>query len=295
MQEQFNISKNGENQGPFSLNEVVAMLKEKQLDPTDFVFNDVEQDWQMLMEMTQIMSAYKAANKPKIPAPSKKTTPKAESKPSEQGFSENVEPRKDATETNYSLNTQESSLKTLTGDGNWYILKNGERFGPFETTAIVQLMQSNQLQSFDYIWKQGFSDWARLTEIDDFQESSIKKLFSDEKSISNFQIRKHSRKSYKSEVIVHDNHRMWLGDCYQIGTGGAGISMKNAMLKPGQELWLHFKGGNYQPAFNVKAKIVSKKFIGKVNSMSTKIPYGLEFMSTDEDLKRKLNQIVNNL
>lgn len=53
---------------------------------------------------------------------------------------------------------------------NWFIHISGENVGPLATNLVVRMLQQNRLQFVDYIWTEGFENWARISEVEDFAE-----------------------------------------------------------------------------------------------------------------------------
>ena len=74
----------------------------------------------------------------------------------------------------------------------------------------------------------------------------------------------------------------------EVSEGGAGVVMENAMLVPGQELYLHFKPGDGVPPFNAICEVVSKEFVKDLRDRSAPIKYGLKFKSLSSETQKFL-------
>ncbi|MGJ5051650.1 GYF domain-containing protein [Bradyrhizobium oligotrophicum] len=48
------------------------------------------------------------------------------------------------------------------GNHDWYIVEHGQRKGPFATTQILELAQSETIAGDTLIWRKGFADWQLL-------------------------------------------------------------------------------------------------------------------------------------
>nr|HMN68306.1 PilZ domain-containing protein [Bdellovibrionales bacterium] len=81
---------------------------------------------------------------------------------------------------------------------------------------------------------------------------------------------------------------LWKGQGFEISQGGVGITMKNALVVPGQQLFVHFNGFEDFPAFNAVCEVVSKKF---VNS-DAPVEYGLRFLSLSQDVQEEFYKKV---
>ena len=143
---------------------------------------------------------------------------------------------------------------------------------------------------FDYAWQNGMKAWMRIAELDEFKPEHIKKLKGGlMPEIENvFFRRKHPRVPISGTIIVHDNRSVWKGQGLEISSGGAAVIMDNAMVVPGQTLYLHFKPQNGLPAFNTICEVVSKKFVEGVRDKKAPICYGLKFKSLNEDTQKFL-------
>lgn len=47
----------------------------------------------------------------------------------------------------------------------WYYVKSGERVGPVEEDAVLDLIKSNELNDEDYVWKKGFDNWIPIKDV----------------------------------------------------------------------------------------------------------------------------------
>jgi hypothetical protein len=155
-------------------------------------------------------------------------------------------------------------------------LKGEHRFGPFGFNEVVRMLQQKVVFPFDFVWHAGLGDWRRLAEVPDFQADRIKTLFEKSgKKSEVFVARKHKRKKFNSRVIIHDNLSLWKGESFEISKGGVGVTMNNALVVPGQQVFVHFSGHEDLPAFNAVCEVVSKKFV----TDDSPVEYGLRFLS----------------
>lgn len=256
------VSHQGQETGPYTLEEVVAKVRDKELDLFDYIFDESKQDWVLLMEQPELALKLKS-NKPPRP-------PKA-SLSAVQGPA--------------------ASVSALTVDAHsiseWFILKGENKFGPFSYTDVVKMLQQKVVFPFDYIWHSGLEGWCRVAELGDFNESNIRKLFETTKK-DVFVERQHARQKFQGKVIVHDNMTLWKGEGFEISRGGVGITMKNALVVPGQQVFVHFKGEENFPAFNAVCEVVSKKFVND----DTPIQYGLRFLSLTQEVQNEFYKKV---
>jgi hypothetical protein len=125
--------------------------------------------------------------------------------------------------------------------------------------------------------------WKRIAEIPDFTENNIKRLFDEGGKLKKeiFEQRQFKRHKFNGRVIIHDNMSLWGGEGIEISKGGVGVTMKNSMIVPGQQLTVHFSQHEGIPAFNAVCEVISKKFVND----NTPIEYGLRFVSLTQEVQ----------
>src|SRR5579863_5244605 len=99
--------------------------------------------------------------------------------------------------------------------------------------------------------------WKLIAELPDFAPEKIREML-DKNQKTQAQIfhrRRFRRFNYECPVIAHDNAQVWKGKTVELSEGGAGVVMENAMLLPGQNVYLHFKPGDSSKPFNVLCEI----------------------------------------
>ena len=93
--------------------------------------------------------------------------------------------------------------------------------------------------------------------------------------------RQFPRVRFESEVIVHDDQSVWMGQSFEAGAGGSGVMIENATLKPGQVVRLHFAPCDGLPAFNALGEIVGKRFSREVRGTKSPVRYAVRFLKLD--------------
>lgn len=253
------VSHQGEQVGPYSLDEIVGQVRAKKLDLFDFVYDQAKDDWVLLMEYAPLAQMLKS-NKPTARPPQTAATTAA---------APQIE-----TIAVVAAAPAEKSAHAIT---EWFVLKGDNRFGPFGFTDVVKMLQQKVVFPFDFVWHAGLDSWKRVAEIAEFSPESIRALLGTSKD--SFTPRKHARKKYSGRVIIHDNLSLWKGEALEISKGGVGVTMTNTMVVPGQQVTVHFGSHEGWPAFNAVCEVVSKKFVND----SSPVEYGLRFLSLSQD------------
>jgi hypothetical protein len=243
-QDLYYVAQSGQPIGPFSIAEIAMRIRAGTISLGGYFYDTTKADWLLLSQNTTLMD-HLEATRPSIPL-------------------------------NKTLKNESSKVSFATAD--WFVLKADNRYGPFSYLEVVHLIQEKSIAELDYVWRDGLVTWHRLAVLDEFQHESIRVL---RKSAAPevktaFLRRKHARARLTAGVLAHDNKRVFHGTTYEIGVGGAGISMDSEALQPGDVVQLHFKPSAIVPTFNAKCEVVSKR-ISLVETTQTY--YGVRFLS----------------
>ena len=78
-------------------------------------------------------------------------------------------------------------------ENGWYVLINDQKYGPYDYRVMIQMMQSNQLMDYNYVWAAHLDSWTQVGQIEDFskdrfaillqKESEYLSSFIDRKSV----------------------------------------------------------------------------------------------------------------
>ncbi len=277
------VSVNNMQQGPYTPDEIALKIQSGELAASDFIFDDQKKDWVLLMEHATIIEKLKQ-NKPKMAPPTELQSAKPEVvAKSEAAPKTQATPKTQAVQPANIKSNGKTENPVLT---HWHVLKGETKFGPFSFPELIKMLQEKIVFEFDFVWTTGMDNWQRIAELSEFKPENIKKLKSslmpEIKEI--FFRRKHPRLNFDGLVIAHDRKQVWKGHAVELSAGGAGIIIENAILVPGQSLYLHFKAHGSVPAFNVQGEIVSKKYVDKLSGRDAAVCYGLKFSNLDKNI-----------
>lgn len=256
MNKQYYLSNNGTHVGPYTLETVLKKIETQENQWTDYVFDENLGEWIMLLEHPEF--SVKLSNKPA-------TRPTA---------------------------GPAAPSKTALKDKEWFILKEGNNYGPFCQLELVQMLQEKTLFEYDYVWHAKLPAWKRVAEIEEFTPQTIRALReSQEQDLAEiFFRRRHARASYGASLIVHNNKTVFRGQALEISAGGAGVLIDNPNLQPGQSLFLHFQPGDGVPPFNAVCQIVSKQFVkdGSAPAAVDPVKYGVKFTTLSQSVRESI-------
>lgn len=275
------VSHEGKQQGPFSIEIIVNKIKNSELTLVDYIFDQEKNDWVLMMEYP-LLARQLQDNKPSAP-PQSKNYP---------------EPSYDEGKTDPAIvhRFENSLTQPVFFSAEWYVLKGENKFGPFSYGEIIRMLQNKVVYEFDFAWHSGLSHWVRIAELEAFKPTQISKIKdSDMPEISEvFFRRRHRRVRFGGTILIHDNQNVWKGTGVEISAGGAGVVMENSMVVPGQVLYLHFKPGDGVPPFNATCEVVSKQYVEGVKDRKTPIRYGLKFTAISSSTQNMLSEFTKN-
>lgn len=254
------VAHQGQQQGPFSIEEIELKLNSEKLLWHDYIYDDKMQDWILLMEFPALTQLFnKSFENPIVANPTTKTA------------------------KNSKVETDPMKKRI------WYVLKQNNNYGPFSKTELIQMLQGKTLHEYDFIWHEGLKSWKRLSEVNEFSVAEVQAIFKtidsnkDETGNSIFLRRKHPRVKFESHAIIHDHKKVYKTVGVEISVGGAGLRIEDAKFEKDQQIYLHFKPGQNVPAFNAICKVVSQK--GNL--------YGVQFIKISGAVKSTLTEYLN--
>lgn len=266
MQTLFYVSLNGGHVGPYSPETIVQKIEAGEHAWTDYVYCEAKGDWMVLMEHPAFADKFKASSAKAPPKMDHGHVTQAAAPKQEEKFKEKA----------------------------WYILKEGNNYGPFSKLELVQMLQEKTLFEYDYIWHAKLNAWKRVAEVEEFTPDSIRTL--KESGVSEitevFFRRRHARATYGCSLIVHNNKTVFKGRSMEISSGGAGIMIDNPNLQPGQNLFLHFQPGDGVPPFNAVCTVVSKQMVKDTKSALDSVKYGVKFTSISQSVRESIRQFT---
>jgi hypothetical protein len=297
---QYFISHQGQQLGPWSAEQILKKYQGGRLKATDYIYDEEAQDWVLIVEHPELKVKLRQ-EKPAAPPLIQEATPshdmaktQSEELPA-MGTATTGEQETDPTEKKLGeLRTQASAQDTF-ATLEWYVLKGDNKFGPFSYHDVIRMLQEKAVYEFDFVWHEGLETWHRIAELDAFTKDNIRRLKTTlMPEISEvFFRRRHRRVPFDGTILVHDNNSVWKGHGVEISAGGAGVVMDNAMITPGQTLYLHFRPSGKVPPFNAICEVVSKKFEDGVKDKNTPIRYGLKFTKISGEAKQELLKFSN--
>lgn len=283
MSTKFYIHHKGQQLGPWPKLEVLKKLEGKEIFWTDYIYDVSKKDWILILDHTEFSLEFL---KWSDPAPKSKSQNKSQ-------ILVPIDPK--ASASNHSTN-QRSSAGSSKADENsqkadeWYILRDENKYGPFQYLEMIKLLQEKKIFDFDFVWRRGKMDaWVKVCDLSDFSVERIRAI----RDSSNFKVdsvffrRKHKRVKYGASILLHNNKEVWRGHSIEISSSGAGLKLSAGDIRMGQKLFLHFQAGDGVPPFNASVEIVSKKQDGNF------FRYGVKFVEVSNLVQQSIKHITD--
>lgn len=291
MQTSYFVSHAGQTYGPWTVSEITTRIAQMELIATDYIYDDATSAWIPLLECKAITDALKA-QRPAGAPPSAPPMPKAP----EQRVHVEANVKLASVQPEVRIESPSSLVAPHPEDASsdqaeWFIQKDSHRYGPFTYPGLVKALQEKSVFDYDLVWRKGMEKWVRLAEHELFSAEAIREFKENPQNANRvFFERKYPRVAVKSDVIVHDNRSVWLGQTYQGSEGGSGMMVRNATLVPGQVLFLHFTGHESIPSFNALCEVVSKKYVPNIRDPRSPVPYGMKFVKVDKHVQEAMRE-----
>ncbi len=251
MLRRFFLSKQGQQVGPYTVNEILEKLQATEHAWNDYIYDESREDWMLILEHPLFSEKFN------------------------QGWAR----------AKGMLHTAAHPFM----EKKWIIRKDEKQFGPFSYIEVVQMLQERTLREQDMIAMANSNHWKKIKEYEEFSTERIRHLLitGDAQVREIFNRRRYPRVHYDGTLIVHDNKTVFRGQSFQISAGGAGLYIPSQGLQPGQTLLLHFHPSSDVPAFNAVATVVSK-IPNSAEAPLQPMRYGVKFTSISQTIKESI-------
>ena len=273
MQTLFYVSRGGQSTGPWTIEEIAARLAKAELAATDFLYDESKAEWVPFLESHRLVSAIRSRAPMAPPPPTVDASLAAAPPPPAEAEEERRATAPLAIE--YDGETPE-----------WLVKRGARVYGPFTYFGLIRALQEKSVFPFDLIHKghdARTNDWTRVAEREEFHADRLRAIVETRAAplAEAFVERRHVRRSIEQDAIVHDNKKTWIGKTFEGSEGGCGITVRNALLSPGQVVHIHFGKAEGLPPFNALCEVISKRFVPDMRDSRTPVQYGVKFLQID--------------
>lgn len=190
------------------------------------------------------------------------------------------------------MSQQASALKKH--ESKWYILRGENKYGPFEFSTMINMIQKGELFDYNYVWAAHMEGWQPLGEVEEFSKDRLSLIIKTQDPLSHAFSR---RGADRAEVTIpfygHNDEFFFTGYLNSISVNGALILINNPLLLPGQKVILHLSQNNVNAkSFNVLAQIVRKNFSRQRLNVKSGLNYAVKFVEAPPWAIKQIEDLV---
>lgn len=180
-------------------------------------------------------------------------------------------------------------------NSNWYVLIGEQKYGPYDYKTVIQMIQSNQLMDYNYVWAEHLESWTPIYQLEEFSKDRFELLLKKESEYqSAFIKRKGERIEVKIPIIGHNTVRFFDGEIVSISQSGALCLLNSPLVQVGDQIKLHVKASseNEEP-FNVECVIIRKIYSKQRLNSKSGLYYAIKFHEVQKIGTDQINKWVS--
>jgi hypothetical protein len=188
----------------------------------------------------------------------------------------------------------EAQTNAQPAPSQWYILRGEMKYGPYEYSALIHMIQTGELYDYNYVWASHLESWMLLGDMPEFSKDRLARLIQSQDHLSGAFIKRGSpRLDVDIDVYAHNDYNFFDGKCTSISDNGALVLLNDPLLLPGQELMIHFrKDENNSVAFNVKAEVIRKNFTKQRLNVKSGLHYAVRFLQVQKEGQDQIQNLI---
>lgn len=164
-------------------------------------------------------------------------------------------------------------------NNSWYVLIGSQKYGPYEYRTVIEMLQSNQLMDFNYVWAEHLENWTPIYQLEEFSKDRFQLILQNESELKTAFVKRTSSRTDKHvPVIGHNSIRFFDGEIVSISESGALCLINSPLVQVGDQIKLHVRlGTTDETSFNVEAEIIRKNFSKKRLNSKSGLYYAIRF------------------
>ncbi len=199
----------GKAQGPLTEKEVFERISRKECSVGNFLWQEGWSDWKRILDVPEFLAL--------VPqAPGKSSLEKIQARLAVEKAKKNQSPKTPTAKT------------PDTPVHAWFIYAHDTQFGPFSQAELQQSLQSQNIAETDFVWRQGFSNWKPLKEVDELADA-LESMRPTKKNTQapppvpsgkKAERRRSPRKPLVAKLFIHNEKDLVIAMCRDISMGG---------------------------------------------------------------------------
>ncbi|MBC7742976.1 MAG: DUF4339 domain-containing protein [Bdellovibrionaceae bacterium] len=164
-------------------------------------------------------------------------------------------------------------------ENGWYVLLGEQKYGPYDYKTMINMMQTNQLMDYNYVWADHLESWTQVHTLEEFSKDRFQLLLQKESDyLSTFMQRKNERTEVKIPLLGHNTVRFFDGELVSVSEMGGLCLLNTPLVQIGDLLKLHIKAkGQQEMAFNIEAEVIRKNFSKQRLNSKSGLYYAVRF------------------
>ncbi len=171
-------------------------------------------------------------------------------------------------------------MNMLDPQTNWHVLIGDQKYGPYDYKTVIEMLQTNQLMDYNYVWAPHLESWTQIHQLEEFGHDRFQVLMQKESELlSAFVKRAHPRIETEIPVIGHNNIRFFDGTMVSVSEAGGLCLLNTPLIQLGDQLKIHIKQKDQSsPAFNIECEVIRKNFSKQRLNAKSGLYYAVRFL-----------------
>ncbi len=168
----------------------------------------------------------------------------------------------------------------LEPQSNWHVLMGEQKYGPYDYKTVIEMLQSNQLMDYNYVWAPHLESWTQIHQLEEFGADRFKVLLQkDSDLLSAFAKRTNPRTEIDIPVVGHNNIRFFDGTLVSVSAAGGLCLFNTPLIQLSDKIKLHIKAKDQaSTAFNLEGEIIRKNFSKQRLNAKSGLYYTVRFL-----------------
>ena len=164
-------------------------------------------------------------------------------------------------------------------ENDWFVLLGDQKFGPYNYKSMINMIQTNQLMDYNYVWASHLESWTPIHQLEEFSKDRFQILLQKESDYLNSFVQRQSPRSEVSIPLMgHNSIRFFDGQVTSVSASGALCLLNTPLVQVGDLLKLHIKAKDEGGvAFNIEAEVIRKNFSKQRLNSKSGLYYAIRF------------------
>jgi len=162
---------------------------------------------------------------------------------------------------------------------DWFVLIGTQKYGPYPYQTVIEMLQSNQLMDYNYVWAEHLESWTPIYQIEDFSKDRFQLILKSESELKTAFLKRNGKRiEMKIPFMGHNSIRFFDGEIVSLSESGALCLINSPLAQVGDKIKLHVRVDiATDQSFNLEAQIVRKLYSKKRLNSKSGLHYAVRF------------------